>query len=311
LAGTVYSETEERPEILGGPLQRLTTDRGKLWRPTLSVSEFRLPSGIVLLGEMHDNPDHHRLRAWLIAGAVRAQPDRRPAVVFEHIRTDQQPALDEFKALGQQCCRFTTAVDLLRLLQWDKSGWPPGEIFRPLFDAVIAAGLPIYPGDPPRDRVRAVAKTGTAALPAEERTKLALDNPLSGPLAEALNQELIDSHCGALPPQAVAAMGLAQRYRDAHLADAVLEAATRHGSAILIAGNGHLRSDRGVPWHMRQRKPDVRVMSIVLMEVEEGKTDPAAYLPRDPEGKPAVDLLIFTLKAERADPCEAFLKSRK
>ena len=26
------------------------------------------PEGLVLLGEMHDNPHHHRVRAWLIAG---------------------------------------------------------------------------------------------------------------------------------------------------------------------------------------------------------------------------------------------------
>jgi uncharacterized iron-regulated protein len=219
--------------------------------------------------------------------------------------------LDQLKALGGQCCRLTTAVDLLRLLQWEKSGWPPGEIFRPLFDAVIASRLPIYPGDPPRDRVRAVAKNGAASLTADERIRLGVDSQLPGPLAETLERELIDSHCGALPPQAVAGMATAQRYRDAHLADAVLEAAARHGSAILIAGNGHVRSDRGVPWHIRRRMPNAPVMSVVLVEVEDGKTDPAAYLPRDPDGKLAADLLIFTLKAERADPCQAFLKNRK
>jgi uncharacterized iron-regulated protein len=264
---------------------------------------------LLLLGEVHDNPMHHRLRAWLIGNW--ASRSTGGAAVFEHIRADQQPALDQFNALGQQCCRLITAVDLLRLLQWDKSGWPPGEIYRPLFDAVIAAGLPLYPGDPPRDRVRAVAKTGAGVLAADERAKLGLDSPLPRPLAEALSRELIDSHCGVLPPQAAAGMAAAQRYRDAHLADAVLEAAARHGSAILIAGNGHVRSDRGVPWHIRLRKPDARVLSVVLVEVEAGKTDPAAYVPRDPEGRPAADLLIFTLKAERADPCEALLKRRK
>jgi uncharacterized iron-regulated protein len=269
---------------------------------------FMYPAMVLLLGEVHDNPVHHKIRAWLIEN----RPPRGPswgAFVFEHIRTDQQSALDQFKALGD--AGKGTADDLLRLLEWDKSGWPPAEIYRPLFDAVVAGRLPIYPGDPPRDRVRAVARGGLAALATEERSRLKLDSALPAPLAEAVGREIADSHCGALPPQAIGAMATAQRYRDAHLADALLAAAARHGSAVLIAGNGHVRSDRGVPWHIRQRAPEARVMTVVLAEVEDGETDPAAYLPRDPDGKPAVDLVIFTPRAERGDPCQDFLKKRK
>ena len=50
-------------------------------------------------------------------------------------------------------------------------------------------------------------------------------------------------------------MAAAQRYRDAHMADCPHRGSARHGSAILIAGNGHVRADRGVPWHIRQRAP--------------------------------------------------------
>jgi hypothetical protein len=63
-----------------------------------------------------------------------------------------------------------------------------------------------------------------------------------------------------------------------------------------------------VPWHIWQRAPRTPVISAVLVEVEDGKTDPTAYMPRDPDGKPAADLLIFTPRAERADPCEKFRK---
>ena len=116
------------------------------------------------------------------------------------------------------------------------------------------------------------------------------------------------SDCGALPPQAISGMATAQRYRDAYLADALIGAAAGRGSAILIAGNGHVRSDRGVPWHIRGRAPATPVASVLLIEVQEGKTDPAEYVPRDPQGRPAADLVIFTPRAERADPCERFLK---
>jgi uncharacterized iron-regulated protein len=264
---------------------------------------------LLLLGEVHDNPIHHRLRAWVIQRNASWLPslkgrEARPAVVFEQLNADQQVALNDFwKHQG-----MPTADRLVRELEWDKSGWPPAEIYKPLLEAVIAASLPIRPGDPARGRVRAVARGGLAALAPEERTRLRLDTPLAAPLAEDLDRELVDSHCGALPPQAIPGMAAAQRYRDAHLAEALLAAEQRHGSAILIAGNGHVRSDRGVPWYIRKREPDARVISVLLVEVEEGKTDPAAYVPRDPDGKPAADLVIFTPRAKRDDPCQSFLK---
>jgi uncharacterized iron-regulated protein len=317
LAGSLYGPRHDpqwepaHGEGLGfvGKYQLDDDGKGRLYRPLLPDGRGPMlmpPANIFLLGEVHDNPMHHRLRAWLLAN--RPAPATWGAVVFEQIRADQQAALDQFKALDRQCCRLTTAADLLRLLEWDKSGWPPAAIYRPLFDAVIAGGLPIYPGDPPRELVRAVARAGLGALAAEERARLWLDRPLPGPLAEALERELVDGHCGALPPRAIPGMALAQRYRDAHLADAVLGAMAHHGSAVLIAGNGHVRSDRGVAWHIRQRAPGASVMSVVLVEVEDGKTDPAAYVPRDPEGKPAADLVIFTLKTDRGDPCQIFRK---
>jgi uncharacterized iron-regulated protein len=269
-----------------------------------------LPEGFVLLGETHDNPAHHRVRAWLIADALRARPHWRPAVVFEQIDTGQQAALDQLGALATGAGPPPKADDLFRLLQWEKSGWPAAATYQPLFETVIAGRLPILAGNPPRERVRAVAR-GVAPLDPGERARLRLDAPLPAPLAEALSRELAASHCGALPPQAIGGMAMAQRYRDAYLADALLAGAERHGSAILIAGNGHVRSDRGVPWHIRERVPGAPVTSVLLVEVEAGKTEPADYVPRDPDGKPAADLVIFTPRAERTDPCLSLLEKKK
>jgi uncharacterized iron-regulated protein len=297
--------------MLGGSSKFQGWAEGQLLRPLPPDNRgLVLPSGLVLLGEVHDNPMHHRVRRWLIENSRAAHRDWQPGVVFEQIRADQQPALDQFKTLGD--AGKGTADDLLRLLEWDKSGWPPAAVYRPLFDAVVAAKLPIFPGDTPRDRIKAVAQQGLPALAAGERGRLGLDTPFPEPLAAALSRELADSHCGALPPQAIPGMAAAQRYRDAHLADALLEAAQRHGgAAILIAGNGHVRSDRGVPWHIRRRAPNTPVMSVVLAEVEEGKIDPEAYVPRDPESKPAADLVIFTPRAERGDPCQSLTKNKR
>jgi uncharacterized iron-regulated protein len=295
-------------------LQEDKTGEGWLYRPRPSDSSARLvfvggTLPILLLGEVHDNPMHHQLRAWLIAKpecTFGCKPASE-AVVFEQIRADQQPALDQFKALAE--AGGGSADDLFRLLEWDKSGWPAATIYKPLFEAVVAAKIPIFAGNLPRDRIRAVARGGP--VPPEDRARLKLDSQMPAALAEALDRELADSHCGVMPPKAISGLAAAQRYRDAYLADALLTAQKRHGFAILIAGNGHVRSDRGVPWYIRERAPWTVVTSVAILEVEEGKTDPEAYVPRDPAGKPAADLIIFTPRAERGDPCEAMRKMKR
>lgn len=261
--------------------------------------------GVVLLGEVHDNPDHHLLRSGMLVASP-SQPV--PGLVLEHIRTDQQPVLDRFKQSNSEAGRTSTPSDLFGLLEWSKSGWPDQSIFEPLFKAAIEAKLPIVPGEPARDAVRKVAREGESAIASEERARLKLDVPLEPALQDALLTELEESHCGLMPKSAFGNMALAQRYRDAHMADALVKAHAANKSAILLAGNGHVRSDRGVPWYLRQMSPQVKTLSILLLEVEEGKTDPAAYGLRDAAGQSIADLVVFTPRQPRPDPCEEMRK---
>jgi uncharacterized iron-regulated protein len=253
----------------------------------------------LLLGEVHDNADAHALQGWVIRR--RTDAAAKFGVVFEHIRTDQQTALAEIGKLG----RAATPQEFFTQLDWPESGWPAETKFAGLFSAVLEPRLPIYAANPSRQQVRAVARGEEGALPAVERTRILLDAPWDKPLADALYNELKGSHCGAMPESAVPAMIVAQRYRDAAFADVMLTAAADHGAAILAAGNGHVRTDRAVPWYLRQRAPGKKIIAVMMLEVEEGKTDPATYAPRTPDGKPAVDFVIFTPRAERPDPCEA------
>lgn len=260
-------------------------------------------SDFLLLGEVHDNADAHALQGWAIRRRTDAQS--KFGVVFEHIRTDQQDALVKLDEFDRTARRLATAHELFRFLDWQNSGWPSEGKFLSLFNVVVSSRLPIYPANPPRAQVRAVAKGEATALSAEERTRILLDASWDKPLADALYNELKGSHCGAMPESAVPAMSIAQRYRDAAFADVMLTAAREHGAAVLAAGNGHVRTDRAVPWYLRERAPGKNIIAVMMLEVEDGNTDPAAYAHRAPDGKPAVDYVIFTPRAERPDPCEA------
>ncbi|HVY41542.1 MAG TPA: ChaN family lipoprotein [Hyphomicrobiaceae bacterium] len=289
---------------------------GRLWstatRSFVSLAAFEDAMGratFVLLGEVHDNPDAHALQGWAVSARAKRQP--LPGVVFEHITTRQQSALDELDELKRSAGRPATPDDLFRLLEWKKGSWPSEDVFAPLFSSVLAANVPIYPASPPREQVRAVARGDQSQLSEGERVRLQLDAPMPQDLEQSLATELRGSHCGAIPEQAIGPMAIAQRYRDAAFADAMLAAADKHGVALLIAGNGHVRTDRGVPWHLRARAPDKPIVSIMFLEVEEGRLDPDAYLPHDPAGKAAADFALFTPRVERGDPCEGMTHPRK
>jgi uncharacterized iron-regulated protein len=274
-----------------------------------SLADHLADGGILLLGEVHDNGAQHALRGHILA-AIAADLARRgrpaPALVFEHIRTDQVAAFDPNPApMPTPANSSERARDLLTRLQWEKTGWPAADLFMPIFEAAMAHALPILPGHPTRAEVRDVARRGLDALPKESVTRLGLDAPLPDPLANALLDELEASHCGLMPRSAFANMALAQRYRDAHLAASLTAAAARYGAAILFAGNGHVRTDRGVPWALARLAPERKVVAVALIEVETDKTESAGYVPVDPQGRPAADYVVLTPRTERPDPCDA------
>lgn len=268
---------------------------------------------IFVFGEAHDNPHHHRLRAVLMPTYIRLVQteekfNRVPMpFVFEQITADRQQAVDRFFADNDVPGRRPEVAEFYAAIDWKNSGWDRYD-YDPIFAAAIEERLPIYAGDPPRDTIRKIAKEGPGVLSDEDQKRLALDQPLGDKLDAVSAKEIEDSHCGMLPTAAIPKMAFAQRYRDAHLADATLKAAADHGQAVLLTGNNHALTDRGVPWYIRARTPDKKVVSIVLVEVEDGKTDPQAYVPRDPDGQPAADYLIFTPSITRDDPCKAFGK---
>ncbi len=240
----------------------------------------------VLLGEVHDNPLHHRERATLLA----ALADRRPTVVFEQFARTSDTALAA--PVGSD---FEAWLDRAG---FDRKGWA-WPLHRPLIDAALASRLPIRGGNLSRDEVRQVARQGAAAAPADLASALA--QPLPTAAAEALDRALLDGHCGQLPAAAVPRLRDAQAARDAAMADAMLRAvADGAASTVLIAGNGHVRRDHGVPLWLARRQPGAKVISV-------------GFLERDADGRPppvaeraVYDVVWLSAHRPRPDPCAGF-----
>jgi len=244
----------------------------------------------LLLGETHDNAEHHRLQEKILKSRLDA--GARPALLMEQFDVDQQAALDEARRSGK---------DLAPLMRgWD---WP---LYQPLVALADAAGLPLQAANLPRAALRPVVRDGYATLAAGEVQRLALEQVWDEPRQKYMSGLIEASHCGKVSPQLRDGLVRAQRLRDATLADAALGKLEQ--GVVFILGRGHARRDVGVPLYLAARRPDTRILSVGFVEVGAGRTAPAQYETERVGSITPYDIVWFTPRAERPDPCLAFGK---
>lgn len=239
----------------------------------------------LLLGERHDNPQHHRLRGELLAALGAASP-----VVAEHLtRGLSVPARGE-------------ALSRLQTGGFDPKGWQ-WPMHAPLFEPALAPGHRLSGGNIVRELARDIARRGAAALPPELAVVLG-SAPLDAAAMAALDADLVQGHCGMLAGERLAAMRWAQRARDASMWLALREAQSKTpgAPAVLLAGNGHVRSDYGLPTLIRHQAPQARWMALGLMEEGGAASESAA---------PYTHVCITEGVAQRGDPCAGFVEAMK
>jgi uncharacterized iron-regulated protein len=251
-----------------------------------------------LLGEIHDNPDHHVIQARLVRAI--AAGGKRPALAFEMMGADKQDAIDA--ALAKRP-RSPDAV--ARAVEWDRSGWFGFAMYRPVFAAGLDAGMAIVAANLPVADAKRVAKEGAEALSPELRGVLARQEPLPADVVASLRAEMKASHCDApLPEPFLDRLALAQRARDAQMASRVT-AGGGSGGGILITGNGHVRTDRGVPSYLARDDGTRRMVAVGLFEVLPERTTPAQYAEEYGSARLPFDFVVFTPRTQREDPCAA------
>lgn len=223
----------------------------------------------LLLGELHDNAAHHRARAGLLT-LLKPAP---LVVVAEHLQYGKA---------------FSPQGDLLANLElagFDARGWE-WPLHEPLFQAIADLGLPLLGGNLAPAEAKQVAREGRGALPSRLAERIAR-HPLTPEAEQALDRDLALGHCGHMPDKMLSGMRLAQRARDAAMLD-ILENAHAH-PAVLVAGNGHVRKDYGIPSLIDSSS----YVSIGFVE------EPVA----NPQDFRQFDYLWVTEPASRNDPC--------
>ncbi|MFN4099684.1 MAG: ChaN family lipoprotein [Pararhodobacter sp.] len=235
------------------------------------------PAQVVVLGEVHDNPQHHLNQARAVAAL------RPAAVVWEMLTPGQAARMPVDRS-------DPAAVDAA--LGWTGTGWPDFALYFPI---VASAGDAQHFGAAiPRPEAQRAFSEGAAAVFGADAGHFGLDQPLPTEEQALRESDQFEAHCEAMPMGMMGGMVEAQRLRDAALARAALQALEETGGPVaVIAGSGHARSDWGVPAALAVAAPDVSVLSLGQTE-----SDPGADAPWD--------LWLVTPPIDRPDPCEAF-----
>lgn len=273
---------------------------GRIWRGSdqrfLSVQELQLElsaKDFLLLGEKHDNPDHHSLRQTLLQSML--QEGSLGVVSFEMLDSSQQTLVNDLGGVD-----VNSPQALQTHLQWDVEGWD-WNFYGPVLTELLREGVPVRAGNISRDEMMTVYGS-------ELDTEVAA--VMDAAQMEQLNKDIDESHCGMLPASQFPAMVRVQQSRDASMARSLLTARESAGKRVLIAGNYHVRRDLGVPNYLVagfSGLPAAEAQDIValgFMEVSPESNTPADYTEAFSATAP-YDYVWFTPAVTTEDYCAA------
>lgn len=263
-----------------------------------SLVERLARADFILLGERHDNPDHHLLQAEVVRSLIAA--GRRPAVGFEMFGLDDAGTIAD-----QLAAAPADAAGLGRAVNWNQRGWPDWAMYQPIAEAALQAKLSIVATNLPLATARKMTRDGLAALDPKVARDLGIERPPAEAVFARMAADIRGAHCGYASEQSVKAMVDVQRARDAQMAQSLIAAGVADG-AVLVAGAGHVLNDYGIPVYLKAKAAGKRVISIAFVEVDKQKTEPQSYALSYPNGRWPFDYVWFTPRVDDEDPCEKF-----
>ncbi len=250
---------------------------GKIWdlnnrhfiTEEVLVSEIA-KSDWVLLGENHENEEHHAIEQNLIEAISDAK--KLGNVALEMANQKQQDALDN---------HLNNQEVTKEALNWS-SGWP-WDWYGELVKTALAEAQRVIATDLTRDQQMQAYMDSEIELP-------------TGPYREFMDDILYESHCGKLPKSQLSNMLRVQIARDKAMHSALINNRTNKLD-VFIAGTMHTRYDTGIPLLGELNS------KTILMVSAGPEMDPGKYIPESYQDNPIADYIIFTPETEPVDHC--------
>ncbi|WP_042883624.1 ChaN family lipoprotein [Cupriavidus necator] len=241
-----------------------------------AVSAAFTGKSYVLLGEVHDNAAAQQQRLAALKRAV--EQGWRPAIAMEQFDRERQADIERARRERPRDADYLIAQAGGGAWQWP--------LYRPVVALALEYDLPLVAANLSRADAGKIVRGGLDGLfSADERRQLGLDGALPPDLVSAQTAVLDRGHCGNFPKAMLPGMLSAQAARDAVMAQVLRPHAQR--GAVLVAGNGHVRRDIGVPrW----------------LAADAGKVLSVGYV-ENPPGDGEFDMAVVVPAVERKDPC--------
>lgn len=225
---------------------------------------------IVLLGEIHDHALGHQARlAWL----QQALDDGwRPALALEQFDIEHQALLTQAQA---QC-----ADDMDCIVQTAKgSTFWPWPYYYPVLQLAKQYQLPLIAANLSRTDAAGLMRDADA-IPANMPWLAQYLATVDDAWLQAMAVEVRQAHCNKLPEPMVAGMARAQLARDAVMAHVLKQ--HQSGGVVLLAGNGHVRRDLGVPRWLKRSY----AVGFITTEQDAKLFDDVVRVPKHDQGDP-------------------------
>jgi uncharacterized iron-regulated protein len=239
---------------------------------------------IVMLGEVHDSAEQHHLRLERLRRAF--AEGWRPAIAMEQFDREHQEDIERARRARPKDVQYLLDLAAPRNTKAGNWNW---KFYRPFVALALEYDVPLIAVNLSRADAGKVVKDGySAVFDADTLMSLGLNEPIAQDWESAQEHEIEVGHCHQLPPSILPAMARAQFARDAVMASAV-SANAGHG-LVLLAGDGHVRRDVGVP---RWLSPPLRSRVFSVGYLEKGNTSGAGEF----------DAVVITAAPSRPDPC--------
>ena len=218
----------------------------------------------VIIGEQHDNADHHTAQLWLLQSLGEQRP--QGSLLLEMLTPDQQPKVDQVHQTA------APPTDLPTALAW-QDGWD-WKLYGPIVRFVLTQSYPLLAANLDDSEIRAFYR---------QPPTLSGVRSNAATVKATLLEQISDSHCGLLPNSQMPAMLAIQQQRDRRMAERLLAAPT---PAMLLAGAWHARKDAGVSLHVLDlgaaQAPTVLMLAEQGAEVSAVMADYVWYTPATP-----------------------------
>jgi uncharacterized iron-regulated protein len=203
---------------------------------------------VVLLGETHSDPDHHRWQLQTIEALFRLRAEL--VLGFEMFPRRVQPVLNRWSSGDLNETAFLGEVDWPRIWGFDSN------LYLPLFVFARKHELPMLALNVDRETSRRIAIDGITSTQPVDRENVGEPAPASEHYRERLFGWFKHHPAGregtTVNPARFEKFVAAQSFWDRAMAEAIVDAFRDRPGALVVCilGSGHIEYGDGVPWQL-------------------------------------------------------------